>query len=80
VREIAKSETSVSVNAQAILSMVYNEKFPEIIEELKFIVDLRNARNKEKPWATILLNKFSLLKYIPILQKYNNNRIISRIR
>ena len=65
VREIAKSETSVSVNAQAILSMVYNEKFPEIIEELKFIVDLRNAPQQGETLGDNITKQIQFVKIYP---------------
>ncbi len=65
VREIAESETSVSVNAQAILSMVYNEKFPEIIEELKFIVDLRNAPQQGEPLGDQITKQIQFVKIYP---------------
>ncbi len=65
VREIAKSETSVSVNAQAILSLVYNEKFPEIIEELKFIVDLRNAPQQGETLGDNITKQIQFVKIYP---------------
>jgi hypothetical protein len=65
VREIAESETSVSVNAQAILSLVYNEKFPEVIEELKFIVDLRNAPQQGETLDDNITKQIQFVKIYP---------------
>jgi hypothetical protein len=65
VREIAESETSVSVNAQAILSLIYNEKFPEVIEELKFIFDLRNAPQQGEPLGDNITKQIQFVKIYP---------------
>jgi len=65
VREIAESETSVSVNAQAILSLVYNEKFPEVIEELKFIIDLRNAPQQGETLDDNITKQIQFVKIYP---------------